>query len=350
MNILYGVAGEGLGHSSRATELIPFLEKKGHKVLVVTYGQAYEVLKNKFDCLKVEGIMPHYEQGKIRFRKTLDKSLDAIWNNLENIKEIKKTIEQFKPNLCISDMEPIVPIARRIYSLPLISFDNQHRLIFMKHQTPLAYWREKELAKNIVEACVSKADAFIIVSFTKGKLKKTKEKVFIVSPLIRKEIRSLKLKKGKSIVVYLSREIPGINSLLKQFKNEKFIIYSNQEKNNEENLIFKKISPSFIKDLANCKAVIGTAGFSLISESLFLKKPFFAIPLKGQFEQTLNAVLIKQENYGNYSENPKKRDVSKFLMNLNKYETRIKQYKMNPDEALEVLDKLIWLIEKQQLY
>ncbi|MBU0760680.1 MAG: hypothetical protein KJ600_02350 [Nanoarchaeota archaeon] len=44
MKTLYGVAGEGLGHSSRAMEVIPFLEKKGHEVLVVTYGQAYDVL------------------------------------------------------------------------------------------------------------------------------------------------------------------------------------------------------------------------------------------------------------------------------------------------------------------
>ena len=36
--IVYGVSGEGSGHSSRAREMIPHLERAGHRVRVVTYG------------------------------------------------------------------------------------------------------------------------------------------------------------------------------------------------------------------------------------------------------------------------------------------------------------------------
>ncbi len=36
MRVLYGVSGEGLGHSSRAEEVIRHLKKKGHEVLVMT--------------------------------------------------------------------------------------------------------------------------------------------------------------------------------------------------------------------------------------------------------------------------------------------------------------------------
>jgi uncharacterized protein (TIGR00661 family) len=347
MRILYGVAGEGLGHSSRAKEVIPFLEKRGHKVLVVTYGQAYDALKNDFKCLKVEGIMPHYENGEINFGKTITEGLEVVWNNLAQSGEIKKKVESFKPDVCISDMEPVVPIIRRIYGLPLISFDNQHRLVFMKYKTPFRYWKEKEIAKRVVEGCVARADAFIVLSFTKGKLK-TKEKVYVVDPSVREEVKKLKPKKGEEILVYISREVPGVVELLREFREEKFVVYGHHEAKKEGNLIFKKIGKEFVKDLANCKAVIGTAGFSLMAESLFLKKPFFAIPLKGQFEQTLNAILLKQEGYGDYSENPRKKDVKRFLATLPKYEKKLEGYKMNPDEALDVLEKILFLMGKQE--
>ena len=47
MKIIYGISGEGFGHSSRAKEIIKFLEKNRHKVLIITYGRGIEIFKNK---------------------------------------------------------------------------------------------------------------------------------------------------------------------------------------------------------------------------------------------------------------------------------------------------------------
>ncbi len=55
MRILYGLAGEGFGHSSRALVIVKYLEEQGHEVLLMTYGQAYKVLKNT-SRFKVIGI------------------------------------------------------------------------------------------------------------------------------------------------------------------------------------------------------------------------------------------------------------------------------------------------------
>lgn len=43
----------------------------------------------------------------------------------------------------------------------------------------------------------------------------------------------------------------------------------------------------FLQDLASAKAVMATAGFTLISESLQLGKPYLAMPMDGQYEQQL---------------------------------------------------------------
>ncbi len=70
MKILYGVSGEGFGHASHALVIADFLKKKKHKVIIVTYGQAYEILKNKFDVFPVEGIHLIYEEGNLNLKKS----------------------------------------------------------------------------------------------------------------------------------------------------------------------------------------------------------------------------------------------------------------------------------------
>jgi putative protein kinase ArgK-like GTPase of G3E family len=54
--IVYGLSGEGSGHSSCASEIIPFLLDQGHQVKVVSYDSGYNNLKNTFDVFETEGL------------------------------------------------------------------------------------------------------------------------------------------------------------------------------------------------------------------------------------------------------------------------------------------------------
>ena len=50
-------------------------------------------------------------------------------------------------------------------------------------------------------------------------------------------------------------------------------------------LVYKNFSKvGFLEDLASCKAVMATAGFTLMMESFYLRKPYLALPMRGQFE------------------------------------------------------------------
>ncbi len=53
--IIYGVAGEGSGHSSRSREIIAYLQSRGHTVKVVSYDRGYRNLCDKFDVFETEG-------------------------------------------------------------------------------------------------------------------------------------------------------------------------------------------------------------------------------------------------------------------------------------------------------
>ena len=340
MKILYGVCGEGYGHSSRAKEIILHLQSNGHKVLIITYGQAYDILK-KFNTLKVEGISLLFEEEKLSLTKTIIKNIQTLSKDIKNWRKIKRRIDSFNPQICISDMELLTPIISYWYNLPLISIDNQHLLTHTKLKIPKEYAFSSNLAKLTINACVSKANAFIILSFIKAKT--SIKNTYIVAPILRKEVINIKPKKQNKILVYLTKPAENLIKLLKSIP-EHFIIYSSHNEKNRkiDNLELKKLSPSFIQDLANCKAIIASSGFSLISEALYLKKPYFAIPLKGQFEQTFNALNLKKSRLGTYSENPDKKQIEDFLNYLEKYEKNLKKNSLNPKEALLTLDKVLF--------
>jgi uncharacterized protein (TIGR00661 family) len=337
MKILYGVAGVGLGHSSRASTIIKHLESKGHQIKIITYGQALRVLKKDFDVFKANGPNMVFKRGILKKRLTLKDNLENLPRNLRRWKKFHTLMQDFSPDICISDMDPLVPILSNWYSLPLISIDNQHRLTNLKLKIPKEHYKEYLIAKNVVKTFVRKADAFIITSFAKAPVRKPK--TFLVPPILRPEILKANPSQKNHILVYLSRKDPSILKILKKIP-EKFTIYGYNKNSISNNLHFKT-KETFLSDLESCNAVIATAGFTLICESLYLKKPYLAIPLKGQFEQVLNCLQLQASGFGNYTENLNKEDINQFLSDLKKYKTKLQKYKPDNFKLLKVLDSQI---------
>jgi len=337
MKILYGVCGEGFGHSSRALTIGKYLEKKGHKILVITYGQAYPVLKNKFKIFKVKGLHLIFKKSILGKRETIKYNAKRFPKNIKKYKEFHKIMTEFKPDLCISDMEPIVPILSFWYKIPLISIDNQHRITNLKINIPKKYKKDYRIAREVTNTFVRKADHFIVTSFAKAPIEK--KNTTIVPPIIRKDVLKLKPKYKGKILVYLTKKDNSIIKTLTEI-NEKFAVYGFNIKKKKQNLEFKK-RETFLKDLNECKAIIATAGFTLMSEAIYLKKPYLALPLKGQFEQTLNALFLKKAGFGTYTENLTKKETLNFLKNIKKYRKKLKNHKIDQNKLFKVLDKKI---------
>jgi uncharacterized protein (TIGR00661 family) len=332
MRILYSVAGEGFGHYSRSKEIIDFLRKRGHKVLVVTYGQAYPLLKRQFPTIKIEGFPLIFKNEKLSIIRTAIAGAKAISINLRNFNKLKSKIKKFSPDVCITDFEPFVKLFSLYFRIPLISIDNQH--ILTKTKTP-HIGRGAFIAKLATRLNPIRADYYIILSLEKIPNRKN---VFFVSPVARSKVLRLKTSNSGSIVVYENKE--NITKILRALPH-KFIVYNNDKVGTEDNITYKKISDSFIYDMAKARAVIASAGFSLLSEAVYLKKPFFATPQQGQFEQEFNASLIRKLGIGDYSDKPTKEQIERFIGNLSKYENNLRKQKLNPKEALFALEKIL---------
>jgi uncharacterized protein (TIGR00661 family) len=131
-----------------------------------------------------------------------------------------------------------------------------------------------------------------------------------------------------------------ICDILKQFP-ETFIIYGFNKDHVDENLIFKQFNEKeFYHDIASAKAIITTAGFTVISEALYLKKPLFCLPIQYQFEQIFNGRCVETMGVGVSHTKLSESDLKAFLHNLDIYKTNLQKYDPgNQDEILKRIEQ-----------
>jgi uncharacterized protein (TIGR00661 family) len=79
--IVYGVSGEGSGHSSRAREMITHLQDLGHIVKVVSYDRGYNNLKADFDVFETEGLHITSLDNRVSKVKTFTDNSRIICND-----------------------------------------------------------------------------------------------------------------------------------------------------------------------------------------------------------------------------------------------------------------------------
>src|ERR1700758_4577070 len=77
-NILYGVNGEGAGHSTRAKEVLTHLVSRGHRVHVASFDRGLQNLKQDFDVTAVYGFRFAYVNNRVRYKRTIAKNLITI--------------------------------------------------------------------------------------------------------------------------------------------------------------------------------------------------------------------------------------------------------------------------------
>ena len=338
--ILYGVTGEGSGHSSRSREVINHLEKKGHTVKVVSYGKGYKNLKDSFDVEKIFGLHFSFKNNEVQYLSTFLKNSLKTSEAIKSVDKVSKIVDDFKPQIVFTDFEPISGLVANLKKIPLISIDNQHRITNTKIEFPKKYKQEALTAKIVTSLMVSNTKACLVIAFAKTKV--INKKTFLFPPILREEVLKTKTKEGDYILVYLTTPFQGLVNQLKSI-NKKFVVYGFDQNSKEGNLAFKKASQAgFLKDLAGCEGVIANAGFTLMTESLYLRKPYLALPVANQFEQVLNAFQLEQLGYGKYWNELNKERIESFLYNLELYKKKLKEYKKEDNRKIfKKIDELI---------
>ena len=252
----------------------------------------YEQLRDKHEILpfmpesldafykeKLPGLttypIPHFVLAKVGDRidypQTLQLNKEAIALFRVRVRKVARRLRRSGAEAVISDFEPYVPAAARLVGLPILQINHPGIICRYDHQSFAAY-----SSRWVARKMMGPFDKRIVCSFYNG----------TVGPIIREEIVRARRRAGDFFVVYLrGAYAPLVLRHLERFPDLSYKVFPSK-------------TMDFVTELASCKGIIANGGHQLMCESVYLNKPMFVLPQKGQYEQWLNAEMLERSGWG----------------------------------------------------
>ncbi len=351
MRILYGVVGEGMGHATRSSVVLRHLVQQ-HEVQIVVSGRAHAFLRQAFPGLEVHeiaGLNMVYEDNAVRRGRTAWDFLKKLPAFAENFETFTRLAEGFRPELVVSDFESFSYFFAKKYDLPVISIDNMQIInrCELDVDIPPEEQASFQMAKAVVKAKLPHCDHYLITTFFFPKVKRAR--TTLVPPILRDAVLDATPSWGEHVLVYQTSDtfrdlVPTLQRL-----PGRFFVYGLKRDEALGNVTLKGFSEDgFVRDLASARAVLAGGGFSLMGEAVYLGKPMLSVPLKGQFEQTLNALYLGKLGYGEYHRELSEGAIAQFLARAPEYAKNVAAHKQDRNvELFATLDEVIAEIKQK---
>jgi uncharacterized protein (TIGR00661 family) len=303
MRILYGVHGYGRGHASRTAAVLPHLGRN-YQVLVVAGGDAFPTLWPDFPVIRIPtfgfayGRKGGHRSNWQTFRRNISGILDLKWRG-PVFDMVREVVEDFAPDIILSDAEAWTHHVAAYLNVPRISFDHIGMLAYC--HTPLRWWDRVEAFFDAVcyRVLTGRPDRVIVSSFYPVTPKS--EAVAVVGPLPRQPVRDLTPSAGDHLLVYLNRGDDQLNGAILDALSGAGCpvrLYGSSRRGRQGPITFLPTSTlPFLEDLASCRGVLSTAGNQLVGEAIYLAKPVLVMPERC-VEQRANAAAVERLGIG----------------------------------------------------
>ncbi len=318
--IIYAVAGEGFGHASRAHLIGQRLLDAGHDVLFATSHRALLYLRECFGerAREIFGLTFDYSKGYVA-------PVATVWKNIwlfrrghrVNRDLYNQVYKPFRPDLVITDFEPFSAWWAVWRHVPLLSINNEHTLTFLRIEHEPRRIIQRLQASAVTQFHCMHARAYVVINFFNAPLKR--DKAVLAPPIVRRVITELTPTNEGHITIYWTTGTheDHLREVLMRFPDQQFRIYGFNKQLESGNCLFRERSTEgFLADLASSHGVIASAGFSLISECLHLKKKMLLLPVGGHYEQYINARYVERLGLGVWSNDLDEPALSRFLAGI----------------------------------
>ncbi len=348
--IVYALSGQGRGHSSRSLAISAALRARGHEILFCCGGTAKEILEARGESVvEVPQLKTVLRNNTVLAAPTLIANWPSIANLDRIVSKLAGRLRAISPELVITDFEAFSWRAADRLKVPTISFNHQQIVTETVYELPPEHWLDAQVAKAIINIIAPKSPAqLLLTSFFFPPVRRP-WRTHLVPPIIRKEVEGLTPTRGDHTLVYYNqpegnKTLPG---LLRE-DGRSYIVYNFPLPADPEqfpNIVFKRTSiTEFLKDLATSRAVLCTAGFTLISEALYLRKPLLAVPNRGIFEQTINGLFLEREGLGKaiIGRRLTAADLNDFHRQLGSYAARLQTRQVSGNmEAVSLIEAVL---------
>ena len=294
-NILYGVHGTGHGHAIRALTVARHYPE--HRFLFVSHLDGARLLRPHYPVVECANPVTPVHHHRVH--------ASAVWSTARHLargphwlRVVHDAADEFRPDVAISDYEFFVPLAARARRIPCLSLDNQHALTLGRPDVPVHHRGSWALTATAIRCLFSFAPTYLVCSFFRPPAL-PRPQVRWVPPLLRAELLRRRPQKGDFVLAYQGYStFPGFARTLRSL-GRPVRAYGVQEAGSDGMLTFKaRNEEEFLDDLAGCAYVVCGGGHTLISEALWCGKPILSIPIRGAYEQQMNALQVARAGYG----------------------------------------------------
>lgn len=305
MKVLYGIQLNGNGHITRSIKIINTLIEEGFEVDIITSGRNSQLnlpFEVKYD---LDGISFVYNKtGGINWFKTITKL--NIRKFLSDI-----SIDTSSYDIIISDFEPISAWSAIKNKKMSIGIGNQYSFNSNKINRPFF----KDIFSETFIKYFAPCKHYIGINYERYE-------DFITLPIIDDCYIDKKVSDNNFYLVYLpSMSKSFISKHMNEYGKGLWKVYSKDVIEDEVDGVieFKKMyKESFSQDFLNCSGIVTASGFSTTSEALILGKKLWSMPTRGQYEQTCNALSLKE--MGVFTKCLNKSNIEDWISNYNSIE------------------------------
>jgi len=322
--ILYGVHGTGHGHATRALTVARHFPQ--HQFLFVSHSHGAALLKREFPVIECYNPETPVVSHRVAATAAVLSALRTWRRQPRLTRMLSDEIERFQPDVAITDYEYFVPRVARATGLPCLSLDHQHIVTCSRHNVP-AHQLASYIATTVaIRGLFSTASAYLVISFFRPPLW-PHAKARVAQPILRENVFQQRPSDGDHVLAYHAYATsPGFYEFLRAIPRP-VKVYGSNRAGSEGNLQFQPRSEEgLLADLASCAYVVCGGGHTLISEALHFGKPLLVVPIRGAFEQFLNAHYVSRLAYGRCHEGlaPPASLVPEIESNLDQYRKNIR--------------------------
>ncbi len=295
--ILYAVHGTAHGHAIRALSIARRFPE--HEFLFVSHEAGPAILQGEYPVVDIPSLGTVFTKHRVDTCATLKMNLPVFWRRRAIMRRVLKLMDSFQPDAVISDYEFFLPRACRKLGVPCLSIDHQHVITACHHSLPWGEYPSYLATSLAVRLLFSRATDYLVISFYQPPVKPGL-RAKILPPLLRDTVLARQPEDRGHVLVYQSyiTDFSKFTVFVEALKRP-VIVYGVPKEGREGNILYKpKSEEGFLEDLASCAYVVCGGGHSMISEALYYGKPVISFPIKGAFEQFLNALYIERLGYG----------------------------------------------------
>lgn len=305
MRLLYGVAGEGMGHATRSRVVVEHLLARGHDVLVASSGGALRLLAGVAPrAVAVGGLTLRCDAGAVDVAGSLRGNLARLAEMAAGAAACFAAADAFAPHAVVTDFEPVAHAYGMARGLPVVSVDNIQMLARCRHDVawlridPATFARAAEFAAARLPRCAR----YVVTTFFYPPLRpEAAADTALVPPLLRAEVRAARPRDAGHVLVYQTASSAALPlAALGACPERRFLVYGAPPGAAlPPNCAARPFDQrAFVDDLAGAHAVVANGGMSLLAEAISLGKPVLAVPLGRHPEQQMNAAYLARLGYG----------------------------------------------------